>query len=155
MRSRTSTTDRSGPDGFTLLELLAVLAIVGLIAAIAVPRLQPPAIASEAGQAARALANGLARARQLAIFQNRETILKLDLDRRSWQLPADPATSFSPGLDVAFEGVARDITGPRAGGIRFFPDGSSTGGTITLTDGDKNKFKLTVNWLTGRIGFDG
>ena len=37
-----------------------------------------------------------------------------------------------------------------AGNIRFFPDGSSTGGEIVLGDG-RSKFHVQVDWLTGRV----
>ena len=36
------------------------------------------------------------------------------------------------------------------GGIRFFPDGSSTGGYIALAD-DKTEYRVKVDWLTGHI----
>jgi len=40
----------------------------------------------------------------------------------------------------------------RVGAIRFFPDGSSTGGRVILKrdDGDAG-WQVGVNWLTGRI----
>jgi general secretion pathway protein H len=36
------------------------------------------------------------------------------------------------------------------GEIRFFPDGSSTGGEITLAGGNAHRY-VQVDWLTGRV----
>ena len=43
--------------------------------------------------------------------------------------------------------------GPTGGAIRFFPDGSSTGGEIMLA-GAAGTFFVRVDWLTGRIRID-
>jgi general secretion pathway protein H len=37
-----------------------------------------------------------------------------------------------------------------AGSIRFFPDGSSTGGRVMIAAGNE-KLSVDVNWLTGRV----
>jgi general secretion pathway protein H len=37
-----------------------------------------------------------------------------------------------------------------AGRIRFFPDGSATGGQVTLRGGAVQR-KVDVNWLTGEV----
>ena len=37
--------------------------------------------------------------------------------------------------------------------IRFFPDGSSTGGHISLIEG-KTEYRVNVDWLTGRIAIE-
>jgi general secretion pathway protein H len=34
--------------------------------------------------------------------------------------------------------------------IRFFPDGSSTGGAISIANGG-TKFRVDVDWLTGSV----
>ena len=36
------------------------------------------------------------------------------------------------------------------GRIRFFPDGSSTGGRVTLTS-DERLYHVDVDWLTGQV----
>jgi general secretion pathway protein H len=38
----------------------------------------------------------------------------------------------------------------RVGKIRFFPDGTSTGGRITLARGER-KYGVDINWLTGQV----
>jgi general secretion pathway protein H len=36
------------------------------------------------------------------------------------------------------------------GGIRFFPDGSSTGGEI-IASNQSDKLKIAVNWISGKV----
>jgi general secretion pathway protein H len=50
-------------------------------------------------------------------------------------------------LDVAQSQIEDDGT---QGAIRFFPDGSSTGGRITL-EISEIKRQLDINWLTGQV----
>jgi general secretion pathway protein H len=43
-----------------------------------------------------------------------------------------------------------DLVNDRVGAIRFYPDGGSNGGRVTLAAGER-KFEIDVDWLTGRI----
>ena len=38
----------------------------------------------------------------------------------------------------------------KIGSIRFYPDGGSNGGRITVASGER-KFEVDVDWLTGRV----
>ena len=38
----------------------------------------------------------------------------------------------------------------KRGGIRFFPDGGSNGGRVSLAVGER-RFNVDVDWLTGRV----
>ncbi len=43
-----------------------------------------------------------------------------------------------------------DLVSERVGAIRFFPDGGSNGGRITLAVGER-KYDVDVDWLSGRV----
>jgi general secretion pathway protein H len=53
-------------------------------------------------------------------------------------------------LELKLYTAQRDIVGDKIGAIRFFPDGGSTGGRITLAAGER-KYDVDVDWLTGRV----
>ena len=141
--------------GFTLLELLVVLAIAALIASITLPNLRLPGFASDAAKAARQIASGLANARQTAIFANRESRLILDMENKTFSVGAGPVVKLSGIEKLTLLTAERDVLAQNRGAIRFFPDGSAGGGEITVQDGTGGTATLRINWLTGRIFLDG
>jgi general secretion pathway protein H len=43
-----------------------------------------------------------------------------------------------------------ELTGEGQGNVRFFADGSSTGGRVVLDRGEKS-MQIDINWLTGQL----
>ncbi|HET6468996.1 MAG TPA: prepilin-type N-terminal cleavage/methylation domain-containing protein [Geminicoccaceae bacterium] len=122
----------SADGGFTLLELLLVLAIVGLVLALAVPRFEAasgPALADRAAL----LASELRAARQRAILSGRPERVAM---------PAQDLPGRAAGADSG--------TAPAVAALVFFPDGSSTGGSIVL-DQDQRRMVVEVDDVTGAV----
>jgi general secretion pathway protein H len=137
------------------LELLVVLAIIALVAAIALPRLQMVGAGSDAMAAARDVANAMAEGRQQAIFGNRDVRVRIDVSAGAVTVGNGTAYRLPAPLEFDLETIERETDGTAIGGIRFFPDGSATGGTLVITDRLARRARLRVNWLTGRITVDG
>jgi general secretion pathway protein H len=137
--------------GFTLIELLVVLGILALVLAAALPMLPGAADRAALRAAASEIAAGLREARSLALSRGRSAALTLDTARRIYRIGegttwhALPATIGAELFTAAREQLT-DVTG----NIRFFPDGSSTGGGIMLAQG-KAAYEVRVDWLTGRV----
>lgn len=150
MRRLTSgTTSRT--RGVSLLELLVVLAIMALIAALVLPTFGAGVSSSELRSSARQLAAGLRAARSEAVSQRRETFLVVDLEGRRFKVDRDPREhALPPRIDIKLFTAQRDIVDAKTGAIRFFPDGGSNGGRITVAAGER-KFDVDVDWLTGRV----
>ena len=53
-------------------------------------------------------------------------------------------------LELKLYTAQQEVASERKGAIRFYPDGSSTGGRITVASGER-KFLVDVDWLTGRV----
>lgn len=141
---------RSLTRGFTLLELLAVLMILALVAAFVVPSLGRGA-AVEIKAAARSLAAGLRQTRNRALNDNRSATLALDVDKREFQLPGERRVRKLPErVEITLYTARSEQLGEQRGAIRFFSDGSSTGGRITLST-DSLRYLVNVDWLTGRV----
>ena len=138
-------------EGFTLLELLVVLAIIGLLAVIAAPRFAGALPGAELASGARQLVSGLREARSRAVSLNRQVafILAGDANRYSIGLGGRGA-ALPENIAITLWTGTTEITGAHQGAIRFFPDGSSTGGRIELA-GKGGKRLIGVDWLTGRV----
>ena len=137
--------------GFTLLEILVVLVIGVLLVALVPPLLSGLGDATELRGAARQLAAGLRNARNDAITHQREAVLTLDLEQHRFGVTGNPQVIHLPdGLALQIHTAQSELINSAMGNIRFFPDGSSTGGHITVS-GPKLAYQVNVDWLTGAI----
>jgi general secretion pathway protein H len=141
---------RYGPLGFTLIELLVVLAILALAIGLIAGFKPPWSRALGIDAAAADLAAGLRLARAEAIGGNRPVAFDLDLVRRQYRVGKQSPRPLPSGLAVELLTVEGERRGTTSGDIRFNPDGSSTGGRITLAAADR-RVAIGVEWLTGRV----
>jgi general secretion pathway protein H len=138
-------------NGFTLLEIMVVMAIMIFVLAI-IPPLFPNVIAgTHVKSATRQLAAGLQYTRSQAISKQKEMTLTLDVERKLFQMDEKTRALKVPDETTISLTTARSeqIT-THAGRIRFFPDGSSTGGQIKLAHAAK-EFLIDIHWLTGKV----
>jgi general secretion pathway protein H len=142
---------RSRSPGFTLLELLVVLAIATLLLTVTPPLLTAAIPGMELKASARRVAAGLRLAREEAIRTGRDVAFTLDLEARSFKVGGRFRDGRLPtSLDLKLEAAETEMLGEHAGAVRFFPDGSSTGGRVILSR-DGAGYQVGVQWLTGRI----
>ena len=142
---------RTERAGFTLLELMVVLAIIGLLAVIAGPRFAGALPGAELDSGARQLVSGLREARSRAVSRNRSVPFILGGGANRYSIGARGRSAALPeNLGITLWTGLTEVTGANQGAIRFFPDGSSTGGRLELT-GEGGKRVIAVDWLTGRV----
>jgi general secretion pathway protein H len=139
--------------GFTLLELMVVMVLMALIVGLVVSRLPLGPSRTQVVASAKTLASGLRTARGAAIHENREAVFTLDLAaRRFWVDGRDPV-AVRQDIGLVLDIGAAERASETAGRIRFFPDGSSTGGSIRLTlpGKDTPPTTVTVDGITGHV----
>jgi general secretion pathway protein H len=118
--------------GFTLLEMMVVLAVMGLAMALIAGYGQPRSRWLETQSAAREIAAAMRDARGQAIAQGHKVALSLP-NLPSWLR----VTMAAP-----------------PGGIVFAPDGSASGGEVLL-NGAGHHTAITADWLTGQVAIHG
>ena len=140
--------DRGG--GFTLIELLVSLAVLGL-ALVLIAGYKPPWSRGLGLRATAAeLAAGLRLARSEAIVNNRPVAFDLDLVGHRYRVGTGTPRPLPADLSLKLLTISGEALNGREGDIRFNPDGSSTGGRISLADGQR-RIGVGVDWLTGRV----
>lgn len=144
-------TYRESEAGFTLFELLIVLAISSLVVTALMTLAFGPRPAIEVRAAQSTLIATLRDARAQAINQNRPVNVSLDVNARQIGIAgSEPISLGSDDLAVEFTTARQLTTGEGTGGLIFFPDGSATGGRVTLYR-DGASASLDIDWLTGRV----
>ena len=103
--------------------------------------------------AARDLSAALRITRSAAIARHREMVLDIDVARRTFGSPAVRERSIAADIAIALTFAGVEQAARTRGGFRFFPDGSSTGGDVTLRLADRTA-AICVDWLTGLAGQD-
>jgi general secretion pathway protein H len=136
--------------GFTLIELIVTLAVLGLALMLIAGYRAPWSTAFGLRGTAAELASGLRLARSQAIAGNRPVAFDLDLAGHRYRVGDGPPQGLPTKLSIALLTVAGENRGRSEGDIRFNPDGSSTGGRISLADG-RRRVAVGVDWLTGRV----
>src|SRR5438034_282851 len=127
--------EQSGCAGSTLLEMLVVLIVMTAVIALAVPLMNGRAGARELEIKIEEIAAIMRHARTLAIRDNHEVGVAIDVKQRRVALagvgePVElPATA---GLKVL---TARGLIAGDNASIVFTPQSGSTGGSIELSDG--------------------
>ncbi len=152
--SRRPAPARLTPNGLTLIETMVALAVMGFILIFALPMMSGGQGRSELRTAATAMSTALRAVRSRAVAKNREEIFLVDTDRARYRPPGGATASLPPSIRLTLFTTTQEQLSPGIGAIRFYADGSSTGGGMTLTRGDAH-YDILVDWLTGRISMHG
>jgi len=139
---------------FTLLEVMMVLVLAAVIYALMLAVPMRGSSLADLKASARVLASGLRQAQTMAMATRQDAVLTIDLDAREFVLPGEKEPRKLPdGIDLKLYTAQSEVTNDKKGAIRFYPDGSSTGGRITVASGER-QFLVDVDWLTGRVSIN-
>ena len=137
-----------GTSGFTLLEMLVVLAILGLLTALVVPPLRPNE-GARLRELAHALAADIRLMRQEAMRQGISTAIVPAAAGYLLQ-PSGRTKNLLSGFTLAAEAGETRLVPGNDDRIRFFPDGSSTGGILAIQH-NQSRIYLTIRGLDGKV----
>ena len=142
---------RNGEDGFTLLEMVCVLALIAMLAAILLPFVPRHTTRSRLQAYVLQTAALLKEDRNAAIRRGTGVATLVDPGGRVIRSGASTAMIRIPD-DVHFEALLPRTCNQREAlsASSFFASGMSCGGAVALTRADVG-YEVRVNWLTGRV----
>ena len=85
------------------------------------------------------------------MIKGEDAVFELDTAKNTYQITGRKKSYQIPeSIELSLFTTATETLDDNAGRIRFFPDGSATGGRVTLI-GQNQTLVIDINWLTGEI----
>ena len=139
--------------GLTLLELLVVFAVLSLFLAISTPYLVSAVERSELNESIRQMATDIVKTKRQAVLTQQPMRFHIDLLNNSYKDGEHgPEKRLADEISITVTTIEEEVIKDRLASIRFFPDGSSTGGVIDFVYQDQRK-SILIDWMTGRVNF--
>ena len=152
-----SRSDRRDCRGWTLLELMVVVAILGVLVKISLPTIQNTILAYRLGAAASSVASAIQKTRYQAIMTGCSYTIAFTSGSTTYQVQSQAISGTPPACAGSFTNVGAAIPWTTGGGIslnpsttlQFNPNGivTATTGTLSLTlsNGSASTRTITVS----------
>ena len=103
--------------------------------------------------AASKVAASLRYTRTRAILTKSEQVFLVDTEKLTYKAAEREAEQLPEGMKLELNTARSELTSETAGGIRFYPDGGSTGGNVRL-EANGRIYRVNVAWLTGETSLE-
>ena len=136
-------------QGFSLLELMIVLVLAALLSGVVASSMSGGPVLHKTAQD---LGNSLRHARNLAQIQHQSILWQLNIEQKTFWIKGMKGKKkhLDSRFTVKIHSAVSEQIQQNIAGIRFFPDGSSTGGIVDLMYNNQ-KYSINVEWISGRI----
>ncbi|VAV90536.1 hypothetical protein MNBD_ALPHA06-2217 [hydrothermal vent metagenome] len=136
--------------GYTLVELVVVLLIIALATAVVAPRLVAFSTGNSIKQAAEQLASLCKQGRKLALATGISQQVVIDTETKTaWLENGSKKLVFAGQIELETRTSEAESAADLAG-IRFFPDGVSTGGDVRFIS-DRSEILVSVIWANAEV----
>lgn len=127
-----------------------MIALVAIAASLVTLSFSKIFTAAKVQAASRDLVAALRYTRGQAIVKGQEVTFDLDLANNTYQAPGRGVVHLPKNMRLNLYTAAQEQTSETSGSIRFYPDGASTGGHVSVLM-DRIEWRISVDWLTGSI----
>lgn len=144
---------KAGRDsrGFTLVELVLVLLLIGVSMLIVLPNIEKGLQDREVRRSALGLAAVARDLKSRALTEGVPQQLSINLPQNSYLVARSHEVHLPPEVKFASAAGGESVDSDTKR-FYFFPNGSSLGGEIVVTDSDKNiSYSILLEDLTGRV----
>ena len=136
--------------GFTIIELIAVIVLIAIVMSAVALSFSKSFSGAKVQAASHDLIAALRYTRGQAIVRGKEQALELDVENNRYYAPGRHIVQLPRNMHLGLLTAESELTGQSSGRIRFFPDGASTGGHISVLMSDV-EWRINVDWLTGAV----
>ncbi len=136
--------------GVTLLELLVVLVLMSAMLALVPPLFDRGLTTTGLNAVAREIMAAMRYARSSAVSNRQQIAFTVDLKNHLVRVEGKRPVELPETMQLELVTGQSKLRGRGAGSITFYPDGSASGGSLTL-EADKRRLRLDVDWLSGRV----
>ena len=131
---------KRGEGGVTLIEVAVVMAIVAIMALFLAPAIGQWVDNFRIRQAARDISSTLQQAKMKAISTKTQHTVTFDIDNDTYLLSGESEAETVPrGVDIEAGGT-----------VSFDPNGTSSGGSITIKNKEGKQYNININSV-GRV----
>jgi len=136
--------------GFSLIEILVVMVFIAVMAGIVSSSMTKSLKKTKLRAASKNLVSALRYTRGQAVVKHEEKTMTFNVEKKTYKAPRKKTVQIPDEMEMYVYTADSEVADESKGSIRFFSDGSSSGGWVKLVLGEKI-WKVNVNWLTGEI----
>jgi general secretion pathway protein H len=137
--------------GFTLIELLVAFTIMAFALALVPIAYSKLNQSVEYKSVNRAFINQVSDARLKAMTTGHSAAIRIDLEHKKFGVDNQLDHQWPDSYQIHAKVADQEIETGNIASIRFYPDGSSTGGSVTVMRSPDNGIRFRIDWLTGRL----
>lgn len=138
-------------QGFTLLELIVVLALVSLLLGLMMPSLQRTISREQYRANVRQLATVMRLAHSQAATSHQRVRVFLNKETGRYWLEGSKRQGVLADMRLGDVRLVWQQSDRRQGYIAFYADGTSSGGKLVMTDPTGRLYNLEVGVITGKV----
>ena len=141
---------RHTQSGFTLIEIMVAFAIAALLIGVTTPAMVKMYDSMKYRDAVRSVVSAIHATRHAAMTRGKIVDFVINPEFRQFQSGNGDIKELDKTIEVMAQ-TAREVNRGGNAVIRFYPDGSASGGRIDIVYQKGNGVRLRVDWLLGKL----